>query len=93
MTEQRDARALANPRAMASLSALAPRRNQVQIERLDFQDGLPREAAFVLILGGQRASIVLGRVPDDICADMPKVMRWADEQMDSIAAELNGDRS
>ena len=76
---------------MASLSALSPGRNKVQIERLDFRDGLPREAAFVLILGGQRASIVLGQVPDDICADMPQVMRWADKQMDSIAAQLNGE--
>ena len=78
-----------HPRAMAALAALNQERNRVDIESVNFKNGVAEEVHFVVILEGQRASIVIGAVPDPICDDFPRIIEWARKQAKQVAEQLS----
>ena len=80
---------MTNPRALASLDGLRPERNRVQIDSIRYENNLPQEVQFVVILGGQRASIVLGQIPDDICDDWTQISEWLTQQRQAIAEAIS----
>ncbi len=76
---------MTSPRALATLDGLRPERNRVQVENILFTNNLPSEVQFVVILAGQRASIVLGQIPDEICNDWEQIAEWLMQQRRAIA--------
>ena len=80
---------MTNSRALATLDGLRPERNRVQVESIQFANNLPSEVQFVVILAGQRASIVLGQIPDDICNDWEQISEWLTQQRQAIAEAIS----